>query len=328
MDILEQTPQILAELERLTGRPAVYVDFEYNRSAEPQLHLVSCANMASCDAQGPIPVGAGIPFSSWLLDDSVHTNILYNLFIHYRDVKNCIFVAYNVAAEGRSFLAMGLDPHAFDWVDLYAEWRQLTFNNHACQYGTYYTETGYKMRSVPPSYNKARNKGRNNNAVGFSLTACIGQMFEVFVDSMHKTEMRNLIISDLPEYSAEQQKAILDYGETDIKYLPAIWLKQIRHLKTLTGMQVDQIIRVQLKRGAFMASTAKMEQVGIPVNLEKIKALRHNFEPARDALITELITNHHPFYVREKKTAKDFFGGMGGQIRQLSGVCDTGRAGR
>ena len=310
----EDVGRAARNMEQTTGRPGIYLDFEFNNSSAPVLNLVSCSVVVFNDMEG---LQADVPLEFWLhtTAEEKKTGVinanqvrLTGLLERLRDNHGAVFIGYGSAAECRSFEALGLDPHAFGWIDLFAEWRQLTFNNDKCQYGTYFTKTGFRRFSVAPHYDKNRNKGRDNNAVGAGMVDAVAQLFDVFISSEHKNEMRDLIIADHDEYTEAEQRQIMDYCTSDIKFLPLMWEKMFRLLQGDIGLDSDTLFRVQLRRGEFIASIAKMETVGFPLLVDQVHNLRNNFDKAEDEIITDLVKNHYAFYIREKKRASDVLG--------------------
>ena len=302
--------EALQQVELLTGNPAIFLDYEFNRSAEPVLNLVCCSLISS----RPLKLGTSTwpaykPMEIWLHNSDRMKQILKELHLDLH--PDTVFYAYAAVAEGRSTMALDLDPHRFLWIDLYAEWRQLTFNNNSCAYGTYFTATGYQRYSVPPHFNPNRNKGKDNKEVGLGLTACVGQMFGVYIDSVYKTKMRDLIISDPVEFTAEEQKQITEYCTTDIMPLPFIFLEQHKRLIKATKMSDVQAIAAAYYRGRYMVSGAKMESVGFPLDVEATTNLRRNFAQAREEIIVDLVENYFPFYVRKAKPGQKSVGLIG-----------------
>lgn len=291
--------EALENLHRWFGRPMCFIDFEFNRTAEPVLNLVSCS-LVFYNGVDPVVIQ-----DFWIHGDTKdRADLIETINLLKEDT---IFISYMVAAEARSFMALNVDPHSMDWVDLYAEWRQLTFNNESCEYGTYF-QRGFKRFSVPPRYQKHKNRGKDNNKVGMGLVDCVGQMFGVYLDSQHKKQMRDLIISDLPKYSEEQKRAIMEYCRSDVLYLPSIWMEEINRLNYAIKLKLEKILSIQIRRGSYMVSIAKMESLGMPVNVGQIKNLRRNFEAARESILYDLVTNHFPFFEKEKKRKTDMVG--------------------
>ena len=277
----------------------VFIDFEFNRMSSPRLNLVCCSVWN--------PAYEPKPLEFWLHDSPVFYNHLRNYLLSLHKA-GAVFYGYAIAAEARSVIALDIDPHQFRWVDLYAEWCQLTYNNHSCEYGTYYTPSGFKRFSVPPSFDKERNKGKDNNAIGRGLVDCAAQMFGLFIDSARKKQMRDLIIEDRESYTPAEQSDIMAYCSDDVLHLPAIAAEQAIRLNRHTKLDFPTIARVQQRRGSYSVSTGKMETVGFPLKIEHVKNLRRNFASAENTLIEDLVAKHYPFYVREKKRSSDLIG--------------------
>lgn len=291
------------QMQRVFNRPIVFLDYEFNNSAEPVLNLVC----GSLQMQGGSFEGLSKITSTWLKNEPEKYKLYRKNIEDIQKKYNPVWVSYAVSAEARSFLALGLDPHKFDWVDLYAEWRQLTFNNNSCQYGTYY-QNGFKRKSVPPSYDYKKNEGRDNNAVGMGMVDCVAQMTEIYIDSKNKTAMRDLILKNKDHYSHAERAQIVRYCESDVSPLPCIWSLQFQRLRKATGLDAATLARVQIRRAQFMVSIAKMEQLGFPLHLPYIRNLRNNHNQAKNEIIKNLVENHYPFYLREKKRAGDLQG--------------------
>ena len=304
------TEAAVAKATEYLGKPVVFFDFEFNNSQEPVLNLVCTSIIASetlvydnfrgdenneTDKVPPFK-----PLELWLHDErgkACLLSLLHNLKFYNSDA---VMIAYAAPAEARSLQAAGIDPHLFTWVDLFADWRQLTFNNYVCQYGTYFTATGYERYSVPPHFDAKRNRGKDNKEVGLGLAACVGQLFGVYIDTKHKNEMRDLIISAPEEFTPAEKKSIMDYCTSDILPLPFIFLKQQEILQKLTKLKTDEVITASYNRGRFMVSVAKMETEGFPLDMPAALNLRKNYVKAREEIIEDLVKNHYPFFERRK----------------------------
>ena len=294
----ETSRDTMIRLAAELGHELAFVDFEFNSSNEKKLNLVSCSLDCSLYSE---------PLEYWLHNDYTEQERLKRELLRLK-ADGVIFVAYAAAAEARSFMAMGLDPHDFDWIDLYSEWRQLTYNNNRCEYGTIYTKTGFKMFSVPPKFDSRRNEGRNNTKVGMGLVGCAGQMLGVCIDSQEKDRMRDLILENKDSYNAEERGDIVAYCTSDILYLPFILEKQFEMLSELLKSDLDTILGYAVSRGDFICSVAKMENIGFPLDMPSVLNLRKNFALAQDTLITDLVETHYPFFVKTKKRKSDFVG--------------------
>lgn len=282
---------------------AVYIDFEFNNSQEKEINLVSCS-LSYLDTTNPaIHEIRYIDF--WLKDNIEEKENLKN-WIHYFQSQGYRFVAYAASAEARSIQSLGIDPMSLKWIDLYAEWRQLTYNNHSCEYGTIFNH-GFRQYSTPPSFDSSKNTGCHKK-VEFSMAASVAQMFAINIDTRHKDQMRDLILMNKNIYTDQEKHDIMSYCQSDIKYLPLMWKEMTHRLAKGIQKKWEVVIQIQERRGRFISAVAKMETRGYPVIRNQIEALRHNFEMAQDTIISELVTNHWPFFRKQKKNASDIHG--------------------
>ena len=273
-----------------------YIDFEFNSSNHEVLNLVSCSFQISNKAVKNV----------WLLNEPGNKKKLSDYFQKLKD-KGYIFVAYAAAAECRCFLALGLNPNNYKWVDLYFEHRQLTHTFNKFKYGRYYKDTAIMKRSVPPSFNPKLNIGKDNNKVGYGYKDAVAVHFGEYIDSEYKDQMRSLILECKDVYTDTEKKDIMKYCASDIKWLPKLLENMNRECATATLMSRDKMLKLQILRGDFAPSLAKMESEGFPVEVESIKNLRANFPHVKDLLI-EKLNDIYPFYINEKARKSDFNG--------------------
>ena len=116
--------------------------------------------------------------------------------------------------------------------------------------------------------------------------------------------MRDLVLAQLPEYTPEQQKQIMDYCSEDIRHLPDLLTVMTDKLRRAIECPLPEVRKFQLIRGNYAACLAHMESIGFPIRVDWVRNLRRNFETAKDTLISELVTKHYPFYIKEKKRKK------------------------
>ena len=286
-------------LQKIGIPTPVFIDFEFNRSSHQNVNLVSCSIW--------YPLHSDRPVEYWLHNRPDQVVALSEI-IRRMHAAGAWFIGYAIAAEARSVIALDVDPHELRWIDLYAEWCQLTYNNNQCEYGTYYTKTGFMRVSTPPFFDKDKNKGRDNNHVGRGMVDVTAQLFGIFIDSARKLEMRDLIIEDRPNYTPAEQSDITAYCSDDVKYLPAMAAEIVLRLHQATGLPLDKIPGIQARRGCYSVSIGKMECEGFPIKTDKIWNLRRNFDLVEDTLISDLVENYYPFYLREKKRLSDLRG--------------------
>ena len=89
-----------------------------------------------------------------------------------------------------------------------------------------------------------------------------------------KEAMRELIMSDGP-WDAGQHEAILDYCESDVDALARL----------LPAMDAIIDLPRALLRGRYMKAVARIETVGVPIDLPLLQHLRQRWDSIQDALI-------------------------------------------
>lgn len=267
----------------------VYVDFEYFNSGEEELHLV-CA-VTFTDEANTKP-------RKWWLDGEE-----YALLADYLSDFDWI-VCYNASAEARSFIALGLDPTKFKWIDLYLEYAMLRNNNPRYQYGK--IKVKGKIVNTTPS-TKADddgwrldddeadeiNEGGNHAPLNGGLaTACLN-LLNIDIDTEHKNAMRDLILrKPYKPFSDEEKSAIMDYCYSDVLHLPRLEL-------AMNPCGSPDIVEKQL-RGRFGMYMAICENKGIPINPERFFSLSLNHKQIVNTLIEEC-NAVYPFYVKAGK---------------------------
>jgi len=293
MPKLSEVLEISTNMYNLTGSWGVYLDFEYKDSSEPRLANVCCSVLYPfLNPLGEIEYRLA---EIWTYKDGIENEKLSGILWYAHSIGG-VMVSFNAAAEGRAVESMGIDPHAFNWVCLYSEWKQIRNNNNRRQYGRYLNR-GYPGYSVPPSLNPNLNKGKDNKEVGNGLADCIYNLFGDKIDTQHKDHMRDLIIDKTKVvYTPDEQACITAYCTSDIPYLPKIWLTLSQELRTLTRAMPDQIHKWMNTRGSWAVSCGKMESVGIPLDREQSMNLRANVADAKYTTIEQLVQNYYPFY--------------------------------
>ena len=107
---------------------------------------------------------------------------------------------------------------------------------------------------------------------------------------VEKEEMRELALRGGP-YSTAEKLALLDYCQTDVDALVAL----------LSKMAPEISIDHALIRGHYMQAVARMESVGIPVDLPLLESLRVGWDSIQDDLIADVDKD---FGVYEGRTFK------------------------
>jgi DNA polymerase-1 len=151
---------------------------------------------------------------------------------------NSLFVAYYASAEIGCFLALGW-PLPTRILDLFTEFRALT--------------NGDKL------------------VAGNGLIGALAFYGLPALAATEKEKMRDLIISGGP-WLPEQQTAILDYCESDVRALERL-LPAMAPAITSSATRLGHA----LLRGRYMAAVARMEWNGVPIDMSMFRALRDNW---------------------------------------------------
>ena len=248
------------------------IDFEFYDTAEAEMTLV-CASIILSDTDET--------FEYWLNDNSCSHKLVDDL--HMLNEEGYIFLAHQVSAEASSFISLGLAPEKFKWIDTFIEFRMLTNHFDMLQYGDHYIDGKVKTLKKPKSKwlqtEEERLNGGTKGSSGklnHSLASAVYRFCDkIKIDTKHKDEMRDIIISGDHDLIEENREAIQQYCTDDVKYLNRIRKRMVgwynRMLPSLDGL-LDEM----LWRGESMARTAKIERLGYPIKYEETKNFAHN----------------------------------------------------
>jgi hypothetical protein len=173
---------------------------------------------------------------------------------------DALFVAYFASAEIGCFLALGWEPPVLV-LDLFTEFRAET--------------NGLSV------------------AHGNGLLGALAYFGLPMMGGDEKTTMRNLILGGGP-WSRDEQGAILDYCQEDVDALLRLFPVLVGRLATLAS---DKYVRLgqALLRGRFMTAVARMEYVGVPIDIGVLERLGTNWDSIKLALISEVNIDYGVF---------------------------------
>lgn len=251
-----------------------YLDFEYNRTTHPKLHLVSCSTILHGETE---------PRKWWLCDEN-KTQTELAKFVYDLHCDGYIFVAFAVTAEARSFLSLLLPIPVckFKWIDLYLEYRCL-LNHSEITYGRHLID-GKVVTTRKPLYGE---DGVNNSKPDYNLASAVYKFLQIRIDTEEKEAVRDLILSDPPYFSHEERERILNYNASDIIYLPRLFDAMVRYYKKLLLDFPEDFAKLKdemLLRGDYAARTAMMEEVGYPIDYEATR----NFSKSVGSILSDL----------------------------------------
>lgn len=232
----------------------VFLDFEFCRTTEPQVNLVSCATFDEKKNKS---------IKWWLHNDKRVQRELVKYLEKFELVSG-----YACVSEARSFLALDLEPLQFKWYDMFLEYRMMTNHNDDLQWGKQLVDGKVKFFSKPrPKWQREEDESAMGFKASHSLAEATYKLTGEIRDTEHKTAMRNLIISDPKEFKPKQKESILGYNADDVMFLPGIKSRLVEEfLKLAPGVSKEQYFTEAYTRGRYSAHTAHMESRGYPIN--------------------------------------------------------------
>jgi len=254
----------------------IYIDFEYNKTKEAKVNLVSCAVLRTGDSS---------PTTFWLHNSEEGKKELKEYILENKEET---FVAYAVTAEARSFISLGLDPKKFQWCDLYLEYRCLTNHNHRLMYGKQLIDGVEKVTSPPKNKwrrSEEEDEEANSSKPQHSLSSATYKLLNVKIDTEEKDAVRELILSEPIEFTDEERSRILKYNASDIAYLPRLLNAMVEEYKFLLGDRFNPYgLRIEMfLRGDYAARTAIMESLGYPIDYHATR----NFSDSVPSILRE-----------------------------------------
>ena len=238
----------------------IYTDFEYNSSQDRHMGLIS--GCFSTD-QGQVSEG-------WLLThEGAHefTNKLLAL-------KGSTIVCFQAAAEARCFVALGLNPLDYNWIDMYLDYKQLQNKDNKYLYGKYveknlwgkyevHQSRGQRISDVteyvsPEQFklNQIRHTKRmakrgfttkevSPNLLNATLNFCEVSNRQIIADAQEKQVVRGLIIDRKSRvFDEEEQASILSYGRSDISDMHTMYINMGKALAEQSGMTEKEVLAI------------------------------------------------------------------------------------
>jgi len=267
------------------------IDFEYNRPQDPDMGLMAVSTRRTGDSE---------PRSRWLYNDPDRKRLFRGWLLEHLQ-NGYTLVAHNAVAEASCFIALGLDPRKFKWLDTYLEYKQLANQNNDWLYGKYVQKDafGTKIRTSYPSVRRheliefdelfgsereealAKAKARSGDGSKLDCTlenALLNFVPEANYDPSVKRDARRLILECKEEYSEAEKAQILDYANDDTKHLATIIKRQLEAETQRTGWSAEKTLQAALWRGRYAANVAKYTMHGIPLNMDRLNNLEANAE--------------------------------------------------
>ena len=226
---------------------------------ETTIHKVWCASFSHNEKA----------FSIWTGNDDSMPDILDRAAKHF-DVQNPIFVNYAYFAEWEAFSRLGVDMSSYDWIDVHLMYRILSNS---------YTDK-----------------------VETTLVSMCKDILGVSIDSAHKEAMRELCISG---NVAGNEAQIMDYCEEDTRHLiPALFNLEDRLNRRLAldvtmpvnrrhrGDRSTPVASLILELMESLKAFTTISHRGIPVNGDRLRAVRNGARIVRDKQIREFVEKY------------------------------------
>lgn len=238
-----------------------YLDFEYTGASQNKHPRLLCVSMKLSDKPA---------LKTWWLDGEAEH---FNEAIKWTMKHGYTFVSYNVIAEARCFLALGINPTKLNWIDLHLEDKQITNSFDKWGYGKQLIDGKVVQTSnigkwdyeADEAYFKGVNRSKPQKNLGAFVYRTTGQL----IDSKEKKDTLALILGQ-DDYNDAEKDQIMRYCESDIEYLEhgleAVLQIQMRRLKRTE----PQALAAMLKRGEYAAHSAIIESRGHPVAAEEL----------------------------------------------------------
>lgn len=194
--------------------------------------------------------------------------------------KEYIFISYAMEAEARSLLTLlrGQDLSGFKSIDLYLEYRCLLNHNERLAYGEQYVE-GRVLVTKPPKnkwvVSAVGEEDDDHRKPSYSLAAACFKLLGIKIDSEEKTRMRDLIIRADPEEIEAHRGDILKYNGSDIRHLYSLFLNMAGRYPP-KNISIEEWKKSALLRGDYAVRTARMVELGYPINMKKVSRFMAN----------------------------------------------------
>jgi hypothetical protein len=202
-----------------------------------------------------------------------------------------VFVAYAMESEARCIMRM-LESQIFNFkaIDLYLEYRNLLNHNHNLAYGKQLIRG--KITLTKPSVSKwertESDDDDTNSKPEYSLASACFKLLDVHVDTARKTRVREIIISGRRAVIESHKSEILEYNESDIVYLPRLF-NAIKEANSSLGVSYADWFKAARLRGDYAVATARMVDLGYPINVSKVKKFVENSKSILEETIEECI---------------------------------------
>lgn len=286
------------------------VDFEYNDPVEGHMGLMAVAYQINNET----------PKSVWLYNCEESKSQFAEILKKNSDKY---MVAYNVDAEAKCFISLGLDPTTFKWLDLYADHIQLCNQDYRYMYGKYIDKYGFEKESrpirMPDEYMSPedwdtykskrefalRSKGLTNEPLTINLVNSLYNLCGIKISTSFKNDTRDLILEKKEKYTEKEVEQILEYAKEDIVHLPTLNKKlqfELESVLKLHNKTRREILAIREYRARVVAYMAMVEKNGIPIDKKRFHTLSKNIPHIKAKLMFDFNVEVAPVYQMGART--------------------------
>lgn len=281
----------------------VFIDFEFRSSNEKHVVLVSACLFE--------PVSKTTS-KYWLFEEPTKQAELKARLISLARAGH-IFVAYSAVAEARCFMALGLDPVDFEWIDLMLEHKQLINSYDKLGYGKQMINGRVVTTKNETKWGKTEEQlaRMNRSKPQTNLVSAAYKFAGQYIDSQNKKDTIDLILKS-ETFNANQRRRILDYCAEDTLVLAPIfrnmlaqyslfWATRLTSLKKQPRLDLKKAMHL---RGRYASLTAHQVSRGYPVNklwFEKFLAAVPDIYQAVRVDVMSQFDEYVPFLAKVKK---------------------------
>lgn len=219
--------------------------------------------------------------------------------------KSTVLFGWQCVAEARYLRSIGVDPLKFTWIDGFLEYRCLTNHNDALAYGEQLVDGKVKMTKRPPNkYERTEDDGKDSFKPTHSLAEGTFKLLGKIRDTEHKNAMRDLIISDPESFTVEEVTAISAYCAEDVQDLPLLLERLLEEYENLEVDVDKELLEEMFLRGKYSVLTAIMEDIGYPVDVDKMRNFTDSVGPILEKCqkeINSFFPDIKPFYFNLKE---------------------------
>ena len=224
----------------------VFIDFEYQDTSDADYKIVAFGILESWGSSSMTAPLTAVSRCKIVMKDVLSEQIKVIEHVSKRLRRRPIFISWNVSAEARSFISLGLDPFKYEWIDLMVVWKI--------------------FRNGNPDFDVSRVKGSGEDSL-LNAAVCLlkPEQLGPEVTKEYKDKSRDLILGlDLTEeISLEEGQEISRYCRSDV-----VLTRDIFEVLQREGLKMS--LDNALEHGKYQVCMALCEHRGIDVDVDEL----------------------------------------------------------